>query len=313
MDLGKDILSQLRESNDGCRILFLDQLDDRVTEAARIVASEKIATPIVLSPPIENIGVEILSERDDYSDWLDTANDLRSNPEGGRLPEERLTDYDPLNLGAWLLRVGYVDAAVCGAISTSRDVIRAGIKGVGVDASGLVSSYFLMNCDGRLVFFADCAVVASPSAAELATIAIRTADNFEQVTNMRSKVAFLSYSSKGSACGDSVDRVRAALRIAKEMRPDLVMDGELQFDAAFVREIAAKKVPDSEIQGDANVVVFPDLASGNIAYKVAERIGGAQAIGPILQGLNKPWMDLSRGCSVDDIVQVARIAALSIT
>jgi len=158
--------------------------------------------------------------------------------------------------------------------------------------------------------FADCAVVPNPDAVQLADIAISTADNHKKLTGEEPYIAMLSFSTKGSATHELIDKVINATKIAKEKRPDLNIDGELQFDAAIVNSIGLKKAPGSNVAGRANVLVFPDLNAGNIGYKIAQRLGNAEAVGPVVQGLKKPFFDLSRGCSVDDIVNTSAIAAL---
>ena len=218
---------------------------------------------------------------------------------------------DPLLLAALLVRVGFVDGSVAGSIATTANVIRAGIYGVGPQPGGhLVSSFFLMQLPDRAVTYADCGVVPDPDAEQLAEIALNAADNHQRLTNETPKVAFLSFSTRGSASHARVDKVTEALDIARQQAPEVLMDGELQFDAAWLPEVAQRKAPDSPVAGQANVFIFPDLDSGNIAYKITERLGGAIALGPLIQGLAKPCMDLSRGCRPGDIVDVAVIASV---
>jgi phosphate acetyltransferase len=174
----------------------------------------------------------------------------------------------------------------------------------------IVSSFFLMIFKDRTFSFADCAVVPNPDAEQLADIAISTADNHKKLTGEEPLVAMLSFSTKGSATHELVDKVIKATELVKTKRPDLQVDGELQFDAAIIESIGKRKAPNSNVAGKANVLIFPDLNAGNIGYKIAERLGGAQAVGPMVQGLRKPFFDLSRGCSVDDIVNTTAINVL---
>ena len=220
---------------------------------------------------------------------------------------------NPVNFGALMVSTGKVDGCIAGAVNESGEVIRAALKYIGLsEESRLLSSSFLMiSPDGNKAYtFADCGVIPVPSAAELATIAIASGRNHISLTGEDPKIAFLSFSTKGSADHKRVDKMREALQIAQEQCPDYLMDGELQFDAAFDTKIGNEKAPGSDVAGQANVFIFPDLDSGNIAYKIAQRMGGYGALGPILQGLKFPMNDLSRGCSSEDIVNVAAITAV---
>ena len=219
---------------------------------------------------------------------------------------------DPVVAAAVLVASGRADAGVAGATRPSADVVRAGLGVLGVDAgAGLVSSCFLLILpDGRPIAYGDCGVVPDPNFEQLAAIARATATTFERLTTESALVALLSFSTRGSATHPRVEKVRRAAEYLADTFPDLASDGELQFDAAWVPEVAKVKAPGSAVAGRANVFVFPDLDSGNIAYKITERLGGARAYGPLLQGLDGVLHDLSRGASSDDIVDVAVIAGL---
>lgn len=235
----------------------------------------------------------------------------------GVTPEDAQTAVDlPHIFAALLVKSGHADGTVGGAIATTADIVRAAIQIIGTKPdTKLVSSFFLMlfckehhDRKGAMIF-ADSGLVVDPSADEMAQIALSSANSFERLIGETPRVAMLSFSTRGSAEHDAVSKVVTATQTARTRAPDLIIDGELQFDAAFVPDVAARKAEDSPLHGNANIFIFPNLESGNIAYKIAQRMGGAEAIGPILQGLAKPANDLSRGCSSEDILHMIAVTA----
>ncbi|MEO0635632.1 MAG: phosphate acetyltransferase [Pseudomonadota bacterium] len=225
---------------------------------------------------------------------------------------------EPLTFAAMMVARGHADGTLAGAVHTTGDTVRTAFQLIGrADGVRSVSSFFLMvlsNVEGeqRTVTFADCALTIEPDAEQLAQIAIASADNHRAFTGETPRIGMLSFSTIGSANHDAAAKVARAAHFVRERRPDLTVGGELQFDAAFVPSVGSSKAPGSPVQGDANVFVFPSLEAGNIGYKIAQRIGGAKAIGPILQGLAKPANDLSRGCSAQDVTDMIAMTVVQV-
>jgi phosphate acetyltransferase len=236
--------------------------------------------------------------------------------------EEQAAQFaqNPHIFAALMVKAGHADGTVGGAVATTAEIVRTAIQVIGAKpGSKLISSFFLMLMDAPhharkgAVIFSDSGLVVDPDAEAMAQIALSSAASYKALTLDDPRVAMLSFSTRGSAKHPAVTKVANATQIAKDLAPELLIDGELQFDAAFVPEVSAKKAPDSPLKGAANVFIFPNLESGNIAYKIAQRIGGAKAIGPVLQGLAHPANDLSRGCSADDIVNMIAVTSAQAT
>ena len=280
-----------RAASAPARIVLADLGDPRADAAADRLRTEGLA--VVVEPVV------------DPADPAMAAAVVRAAAAG-------LNPGDPVVAAAVLIASGGADAGVAGATRPTAEVVRAGLAILGVgDGEGLVSSCFILILpDGRPIAYGDCGVVPEPNVEQLVAIARATAATFECLTTESARVALLSFSTRGSATHPRVEKVRRAAEYLADTFPDLASDGELQFDAAWVPEVAEVKAPGSAVAGRANVFVFPDLDSGNIAYKITERLGGARAYGPLLQGLDGVLHDLSRGASSDDIVDVAVIAGL---
>ncbi len=323
--MGLNLLNEIKEKSSTLKktIVLPESHDERVLNAAEILTKEKIVSVITLGnediirSDAERLGVDLTgvriidpSKSDKLSDFTNIFFNLRKH-KGITIELARETVAKDLFFGAMMVREGMADGSVAGSTASTGDVMRAGIQCVGMpEGISIVSSFFLILFPDKVFSFADCAVVPNPDANQLADIAISTADNHFKLTDKEPFVAMLSFSTKGSALHELVDKVIEATKIVKEKRPDINVDGEIQFDTAIVESIGKKKAPGSPVAGKANVMVFPDLNAGNIAYKIAQRLGGAEAIGPLVQGLNKPCFDLSRGCDVDDIINTVSFAAV---
>jgi len=289
-------------------IVLPEYNDKRVLEAARIIKQESLAKVLVLTPDkIDRLQKEKYIE-EYYKMYQSKDIDL---------DKVRQLFSETLYYGAMMTREGKADGLVAGASHTTPDMARASIRCIGIEERfSIASSCFIMdvpNCaygDKGTFIFADCGIIPEPNARQLSCIALAAAELTSKVLSLTPRIAFLSYSTKGSAKTKSAEKIREALALLKEQSPAILADGEIQADAAIVPEVAGIKCPDSPINGEANVLIFPNLEAGNIGYKLVQRLSGARAIGPLFLGLNKPASDLSRGCSIEDIVDCVAVTAI---
>lgn len=309
-------------------IILPESMDRRTWEAVETILKEDIADVVVLGTPeeveanskgLEVSGATVINPNtsDKLDEYVDALVELRKNK--GMTPEEarRLLTTDYMFYACMMLKSGAADGIVSGACHSTANTLRPALQIVKTKpGSKIASAFFVMdvpNCEygenGTFVF-GDCGLNQNPTPEELAVIAVSSAESFKFLVDAEPKVAMLSHSSKGSAKHADVDKVAEATRIAKELAPELKLDGELQADAAMVPSVGASKAPGSDVAGQANVLIFPDLDAGNIGYKLVQRLAKAEAYGPMLQGIAKPVNDLSRGCSASDIVGVVAITAV---
>ncbi|WP_332692139.1 phosphate acetyltransferase [Halalkalibacter lacteus] len=302
-------------------IVLPEGTDERILEAAANLAKDQVVTPILIGNEADvkatasahNIELGTITILDPHSyngidEMVASFVERRKGKETEETAREKLIDVN--YFGTMLVYMGKADGLVSGAAHSTGDTVRPALQIIKTQPGiKRTSGVFVMVKDEHKFVFGDCAINIAPNNEELAEIAIATAET-AKVFGIDPKVAMLSFSTKGSASSIETKKVSEATKLAQEARPDLVIDGEFQFDAAFVPAVAQKKAPDSPLQGQANVFIFPSLESGNLGYKIAQRLGGYDAIGPILQGLNRPVNDLSRGCNAADVYKLSLITAM---
>ena len=311
------------------RIILPEGNEERTIVATEEIYKQGYAHPILVGNKEEILnkatalnadltGVEIIDPEtsENLSKYIEAFYELRKN-KGMTMSKAEKIVRDPLYFGTMMVKLGDADGMVSGAVHTTGDLLRPGLQIIKTAPGvSVVSSFFIMMVpdsvygEEGMLLFSDCAVNPNPNEDQLAAIAIATAETAKNLCKVEPRVAMLSFSTMGSADHELVSKVRTATEKAKELRPDLLIDGEMQLDAAIVESVASQKAPNSKVAGKANVLVFPDLQAGNIGYKLVQRFAKAEAIGPICQGFAKPINDLSRGCSSEDIVKVVAITAV---
>lgn len=319
MTLIKELITSIQKNKQ--TIVFPEAIDERVLSAASRLHAEEILTPVLIGNRQEiektaeenDLDIEGITSIDpnDYAE-MDAMAAAFVERRNGKVDAEEAREIlrDMNYFGTMLVYMDKADGMVSGAIHSTSDTVRPAFQIIKArEGVSVVSGSFIMTRGDERYVFADCGINPDPNEQELAEIAVESARVAEAFDIKPAKVAMLSYSTHGSAGGPSVEKVVKATKIAQESAPEFDIDGELQFDAALVESVGKSKAPDSKVAGQANVFIFPDLQSGNIGYKIAQRFGGFTAIGPLLQGLNKPVNDLSRGCSEEDVYQIAIVTA----
>ncbi|WP_125769304.1 phosphate acetyltransferase [Companilactobacillus furfuricola] len=317
-----DLFDSLKEKVNGknLTVVFPEGDEPRILEAAAKLNSENVLKPVLLGDETEikqvasdnsfDLGdIEILSPKtySDFEGMVDAFVERRKGKNTKEQAEEMLQNVN--YFGTMLVYLDKADAMVSGAVHSTGDTVRPALQIVKTaPGNSRISGAFILQRGDERYLFSDCAINIDPDAQTLAEVAVQAAKS-AKLFDIDPKVAMLSFSTKGSAKGDQVTKVQEATKLAKEMAPDVPIDGELQFDASFVPSVANQKAPGSEVAGHANVFIFPELQSGNIGYKIAQRFGGFDAVGPILLGLDKPISDLSRGCNADDVYKLSILTA----
>ncbi len=329
MDIIMNFLDQmkLKAKNDVKTIVLPESYEERNLRATDAILKEGLANIILignkaeitaLHPELDLSGAIFIdpANYDRMGEFVEYFAELRKS-KGVTIEQAQKAMLDPMAFAVMLVKKDVADGMVAGAIHSTADTLRPALQILKTKpGTELVSSFFIMVCDKKefgddgILVFADCALNQNPNSAELACIAIDAAASYEAFVGKEARVAMLSHSSKGSAKHADVDKVVEATKIAKEKAPSIKLDGELQLDSAIVPKVGAQKAPDSTVAGKANTLVFPDIDAGNIGYKLVQRFAGAEAYGPVLQGIAKPVNDLSRGCSAEDIVAVVALTAV---